>query len=59
MGTIIMGQREHSSKIEQADGYTSQVNKWVRKRKNRAERRRAKKNPECMPGYGFYRGYVS
>jgi hypothetical protein len=31
----------------------------AKKRKVRIERRRAKRDPECMPGYGFYNGWLT
>ena len=46
------------AKGEMADGYSGgRYHRWLKKYKNRIERRRAKRNPECVPGYGFYRGY--
>jgi len=33
--------------------------RWIQKQKHRLERRRAKKDPECLPGYGKYSGYES
>jgi hypothetical protein len=44
-------------KVEKADviGHKS----YYKKRKNRAERRNARRNPECVPGYGRYRGWAS
>lgn len=45
---------------ERADAYGStRLNKEVRQRKNRYERRKAKQNPEVTPGYGKYRGWLS
>lgn len=32
---------------------------YVKKRKARAERRRAKARPDCLPAYGRYKGYLS
>lgn len=32
---------------------------YVKKRKARAERRKAKRRPDCLPTYGKYRGYLS
>lgn len=44
--------------IEQADGYSgSRYHRFLKKYKNRIERRRAKRNPECVPCYRLYRGY--
>lgn len=46
--------------IEQADNFTSSVqNSFLKRIKNRRERRRASMNPECAPGYGRYQGYSS
>lgn len=46
------------AKVEQADGQGGTKNhRFLKKRKVRVERRRAKVNPECTPGYGKYRGY--
>jgi len=49
--------------VEQADGW-SKAGKggkcyhwWLKKWKARKERHAAKKNPQCNPGYGKYRGY--
>lgn len=30
---------------------------WLKRWKARIERRRAKKDPECRPGYGKYKGW--
>lgn len=47
--------------VEQADGYGSKragsYHAYLKKRKARSERRRAKAAPECQPGYGRYKGY--
>ena len=44
--------------VEQADGYSGRkYHKFLKVRKRRVERRRAKGNPECPPQYGKYRGY--
>lgn len=32
-------------------------NKWVKKQKARLERRKSKKQPECIPTYKKYNGY--
>lgn len=46
------------SSVEQADGYSGKrYHKFLKKRKVRVERRRAKENPECPLGYGKYKGY--
>lgn len=45
---------------EQADGWSgSSYQRWAKKSKRRMERRRAKRKPDCQPGYGRYRGYVT
>ena len=47
-------------KVEQADGgghRAGSCHSYLKKIKRRIERRRAKKDPECTPGYGKYRGY--
>ena len=44
-------------KGEQADGGSGRYHRWLKKFKARNERRRAKRNPECVPGYRFFRGY--
>jgi hypothetical protein len=50
--------RDGKAKIEQADGYSGKIwHRFLKKMKLRNERRRAKRNPECMPGYKRYRGY--
>lgn len=45
----------------QADGRGSRragsAHSWYKRWKNRAERRKAKRDPECTPGYGRYKGY--
>jgi hypothetical protein len=45
---------------EQADGrgYGLRSRVWRKQQKARLERRRAKRDPECMPGYGRYRGWL-
>lgn len=35
----------------------SSYHRYLKRAKARAERRRAKKDPECVPGYGKYRGW--
>lgn len=35
----------------------SKYSRWLKKAKARAERRRAKRNPESVPGYGRYSGW--
>ena len=45
----------------QADGHGLGLHcrKFFKKRKNRSERRRANKDPECVRGYGKYNGWLS
>jgi len=45
---------------EQADGKGRRAgsgHNWLKRQKNRVERRKAKRDPECTPGYGRYKGY--
>jgi len=51
-----MSKRDGPS-CEQADGSGSNYHRFIKKQKHRVERRKAKKNPQCSPGYGKYRGY--
>jgi hypothetical protein len=52
-------------KIEAADGSSktgaayrkSNYHKFLKKAKNRHERRKAKRKPDCLPTYGKYSGY--
>lgn len=46
--------RFQKGRVEQCDGSGHVYHKRM---KNRHERRQAKQNPECQPGYGRYRGY--
>lgn len=45
----------------QADGqgYGLRCRKFAKWVKNRLERRAAKADPECQPGYGRYRGWLT
>ena len=49
--------------VEKADGNSRKSKSgkcyhwWLKKWKARQERRKAKKNPNCNPGYGKYRGW--
>ena len=48
------------AKVEQADGKSTHPNgyhKFLKRKKVRLERRRAKENPECIPAYNRYQGY--
>lgn len=43
-----------------ADGRSGgKYHRFVKKQKNRLERRRAKRNPECIPGYNKHNGWES
>ncbi len=45
-------------KCAQADGYSGRnYHRFLKIQKRRSERRRAKRNVECVPHYGKYRGY--
>jgi len=53
---------KHTDKAKgmQADGnsYDSRrYHRFLKRYKRRLERHRAKLNPTCQPGYGYYRGY--
>lgn len=44
---------------EQADGWSGDsANTYAKKQKARAERRKAKQNPEAPPSYNRYKGWV-
>ena len=47
--------------VEQADGRSTgrvgSYHRFIKRRKNRVERRRAKADPEYPPTYGRYAGY--
>ena len=48
--------RINRARIEERDGdYGS--GRYLKKEKNRSERRRAKQDPECDPSYGKYSGW--
>lgn len=50
--------RPGQANIEQADGKSgSNYHRWLKRAKARSERRRAKQNPEAVPGYGRYAGW--
>lgn len=45
---------------EQADGHSrraGQYHQWLKREVNRTERRRARRDPGCVPCYGRYQGY--
>lgn len=47
-------------RVEQADVKESRIGKkWLKRAKKRAERRRAKCDPETLALYGKYRGWQS
>lgn len=51
---------ERVPSIEQADDHPKRprlYHRFIKRKKSRAERRRAKANPECTPCYGRYRGW--
>lgn len=52
-----MSSRDGKAKGEQADGPSSRHHSWLKRMKNRLERRRAKRNPEAPPGYKKHRGW--
>lgn len=50
--------------VEKADGKSkagkrrkSNYHRFLKKEKNKIERRKAKSDPECAPTYGVYRGW--
>ena len=50
--------RDSKAKCEQADGASGgHYHRFIKKHKLRIERRRAKRNPECIPTYRKYSGY--
>ncbi len=49
--------RDNKAKIEQADGSGGSWHRFLKKKKLRNERRRAKRNPECQPAYRKFSGY--
>ena len=49
--------RTNKISVEMADGEGSM--KHLKQRKARHERRKAKRDPECLPGYNGYRGYLT
>ena len=52
-----------AAKIAQADSIWSTrsngYHAFLKRQKVRIERRRAKRDPECVPGYGKYQGWES
>ena len=52
--------RDGASKVECADGKSRRAGSWhkfLKRMKNRSERRREKRDAECHPGYGKYSGW--
>lgn len=49
--------KDSKPNCEQADGSSSKYHTFLKVRKRRCERRKAKRNPECVSTYGKYRGY--
>ena len=44
--------------VEQADGHSGTAyHRYLKKHKNRIERRKANADPESPPAYGKYKGY--
>lgn len=55
-----MHRKGAKARIEQANGRWGRpcaYHKSLKRRKARVERRRAKAQPDCAPGYGRYRSY--
>lgn len=46
---------------EKADGngWGLRLRVYVKRRKAKLERRRARRDPECPPGYGRYKGWLT
>jgi hypothetical protein len=50
--------RDGKAKGKAADGYSGgNYHRFLKKYKLRIERRKAKRNPECIPAYRKYYGY--
>lgn len=51
--------RTRATKGIQADGtaHKNAYHRFIKDQKRRLERRRAKLDPDCVPGYGRYSGY--
>ncbi len=50
--------REGKASVEQADGYSGgNWHKFLKRKKRRKERHKAKRNPECLASYNKYKGY--
>lgn len=52
--------RNDRANTEEADGwFCGAWHRFLKRLKSRRERRRAKQNPECRPGYNRHNGYES
>ena len=50
--------RDGKARGEKADGYSGgKFHRFLKRMKNRLERRRAKRNPVCVPGYKKHNGW--
>jgi len=49
--------RDGKAKIERADGRSGPYHRYLKRAKARLERRRANRNPECLPGYRKHSGW--
>lgn len=54
-----MKTKQRIPRIEKADVPSTKGKRDLKKDKNRAERRAAKKDPETVPSYGKYSGWQS
>jgi hypothetical protein len=58
-----MGWKHERASGTKADGWwgsrSKSYHQWIKRQKMRLERRRAKHDPECKPGYDKYDGYES
>lgn len=55
---IASGLRASLSEKADGTGWDIRCRVFLKRRKARSERRRARLNPECVPGYGRYRGWL-
>lgn len=52
--------RANSAVGVKADGYGGRIyHAYIKRQKNRLERRRARRQPDCVSGYGRYNGWES
>lgn len=57
---LFMKNKLKEVKGEKADGWVAgNYHRFLKRQKNRIERKRAKQNPECVPAYGKHRGWES